>query len=80
MPEPLPKTTSTTNMETPQTPQPTNTESSSKRPRVTVDSLKNLVPPDHPIYKRGVQIGFVSALPQSIKNSAMNENHQPQTR
>jgi hypothetical protein len=46
----------------------TNTESSSKPP-LRDFAFAEPVPPDHWIYKRGAQFGFVSALPKSIADS-----------
>lgn len=58
-------------MTTPNGPKKTNTDSSSNPPRKKATSLEDYpeAGPDDPIYKEGLQIGFVRALPPSISAS-----------
>lgn len=67
-------------MTTPHDPKTTNTDSSSNPPRRKPRLLAEfpVAGPDDPIYKRGLQIGFVRALPPSLI-TALKEKPQSQS-
>jgi hypothetical protein len=65
MPETFPKTILSAGAKTPQTPQATKTDITSK-PKPALSDFPECSP-DHWIYKQGLQIGFVRGLPQPTK-------------